>query len=167
MIHRIPLACSVAAALMVAATPTLAGDDPLASGPSIVGAWEVVMTVRQNAADCATAEPVPFGPNPFPALYTFHEGGTVSETGSRSPPSNRSPGHGIWQREKQRDFVVRVKFQLFDANGLLSNFMDIRPVVSLSKDGSTFRAVGRLLFSDVSGNAMPFCHTLEGTRITL
>jgi hypothetical protein len=166
MTHHISLFGAIVAAQLLLAIPAAADNGQPAPGRSIVGAWQVTMTVRQDAADCSTAQPVPFGPNPFPALYTFHEGGTVSETGSRSPPSQRSPGHGVWQRVRNRSFGAHVEFQVFDANGFLSNFMDIRTAISLSRDGNAFAATGRLLFSDVSGNAVPFCHTQEGVRIT-
>ena len=134
---------------------------------SIVGTWQVEVTVRANATDCTTSPPVGFGPNPFPALHTFHVGGTMSETGSRSAPSNRSPGHGVWKRTGVRDFESRHTFQGFDANGLLSTNMDIRSEITLSSDGETFTGVSRLAFSDISGNTVPFCATLEGARFTL
>jgi hypothetical protein len=134
---------------------------------SIVGAWQVEVTVRFNAEDCTTSPPVPFGPNPFPSLNTFHEGGTFSETGSRSPPSVRGPGHGIWKRTGKKTFVVRNLFQGYDPNGLLASNMDMRSEVTLSEDGSTFSGITRLFFSDISGNVNPFCATMEGVRVTL
>lgn len=131
---------------------------------SIVGTWQVEVTVRQDAADCTVAPAVPFGPNPFPALNTFHKGGTVSETGSRSPPSRRSPGHGVWQRVGKDAYQTRITFQVFDDNGFLSNIMDTQTDIALSKDGDSFLGVSRFRFTDVSGNTVPFCATMEGTR---
>lgn len=168
---KIALACS--AMLGIAALAGSAAADvtnravitPKAA--SIVGTWQVEVTVRANAADCTTSPPVGFGPNPFPSLNTFHLGGTMSETGSRSAPSNRSPGHGVWQRTGARDFSARYTFQGFDANGLLATNMDIRSEITLAADGQTFTGVSRLAFSDISGNTVPFCATLEGARFTL
>ena len=134
---------------------------------TIVGTWQVEVTVRANAADCTTAPPVGFGPNPFPALNTFHLGGTLSETGSRSPPSNRSPGLGVWKRTGVRDFEARYTFQGFDPNGLLASNMDVRSEITLSADGETFTGISRLAFSDISGNTVPFCATIEGVRFAL
>ena len=143
------------------------GYDRWRHGFSIVGAWQVEVTVRFDSADCTTSPPVPFGPNPFPALYSFHEGGTVSETGSRSPPSARSPGHGIWKRTGRTTFDVRNAFQGFDPNGFLATSMDIRSSVQLSRDGSTFAGVSRLTITDISGNENTFCATLDGIRFML
>ena len=157
--------CGTAATLLLLSTSALSNDDSPGTQPSIAGAWQVEVTVRQDAADCSAAPLNPFPPNPFPALYTFQEGGTVSETGSRSPPARRSPGHGVWQRVGSRAFTTHVTFQLFDVNGFLSHIMDIRSDISLSQDGSAFTAVGRFRLTDISGNALPFCHTMEAVRI--
>ena len=158
-----------AAALLL--TNVVSADDRHADyrswfGLSIVGSWEVEVTVRQNAVDCPNSTPVG-GVNPFPALNTFHEGGTISETGSRSPPSRRSPGHGIWQRTGRNSYAARVRFQSFDANGFLSNNMDRTTNITLSPDGMSFSAISRFRFSDLSGNALLSCATMEGVRITL
>jgi hypothetical protein len=143
------------------------GYDAARHRTSITGAWQVEVTVRFDSADCTASPPVPFGPNPFPALYSFHEGGTVSETGSRSPPASRSPGHGVWKRTARNIFDVRNTFQGFDPNGLLAANADIRSSVQLSEDGSTFAGVSQLTFTDTSGNANRFCATLDGVRFTL
>lgn len=133
---------------------------------SLVGAWQVEVTVRFNNADCTASQPVPFGPNPFPALYSFHEDGTVSETGSRSPPSSRSPGHGIWKPTGPGTFDVRNTFQGFDPNGLLATNMDIRSYLRISEDGGSFTGTSTLTVTDLSGNANRFCATLNGVRFT-
>ena len=145
----------------------LPGDGGLAIRGALVGAWQVEVTVRRDAPDCTVSTPVPFGPNPFPSLNTFHAGGTMSETGSRSSPAMRSPGHGVWQRTGHRTYETRYTFQGFDANGLLATNMDIRSAITLARDSQTFTGVGRLLFSDISGNVQPFCATLEGVRFSL
>jgi hypothetical protein len=147
-------------------------DEPSRDGASsiwgaLVGTWQVEVTVRFDATDCSTSPPVPFGPNPFPSLNTFHAGGTMSETGSRSSPATRSPGHGVWKQSGRKTFDARHTFQGFDANGLLASNMDIRSTITLARDGETFTGVGRLQFSDISGNVQPFCATLEGVRFAL
>jgi hypothetical protein len=65
-----------------------------ASERTIEGVWRTVITLR----NCQTGAPL--APS-FRGLFTFHEGGTMSEfgVGPGSTPALRSPGHGIWQRE--------------------------------------------------------------------
>lgn len=135
--------------------------------PSIVGTWQVEVTIRQNGADCSITEPVPFGINPFPGLHTYHAGGTMSETGSRSPPSRRSAGHGVWKRSGFNMYTSRLTFQGFDANGLLFNNLDFHTVIDLASDGKSFTSVARLLVIDVSDNRLEFCATSEGVRFSL
>jgi len=165
------LTCSAlfgAALLSGSATADPGIQDPSPPNIStITGAWQVEFTVRFDAADCTTSPPVPFGPNPFPSLNTFHAGGTFSETGSRSPPSRRSPGHGVWQRTGARSYEARYTFQGFDPNGFLATNMDIRSAITLTGDGDSFTGIARLNYSDISGNTQPFCATLIGDRFKL
>ena len=143
-------------------------DDRWRFRPYLVGSWQATVTVRENGDDCAATEPVTFGVNPFPSLQTFHAGGTVSETGSRSPPSRRSPGHGVWKRTGVNEFASRYSFQGFDEFGALSTNMDIRTDLKLSPDGNSFTGVARLRFTILAAeNTMPFCATLVGTRYTI
>ena len=167
MNYRAGLVCGSAATLILLAAAALADSENSGKDPSLVGAWEVQVTVRQDAADCTAGPLNPFGPNPFPALYTFHEDGTISETGSRSPPSARSPGHGVWKRARHSAYRTHQTFQRFDASGFLSSTMDTRSSIKLSKDGNSFTAVGRLELTDISGNTFKFCHTMEGFRFAL
>lgn len=158
---------TVAATLLLASALATANDGKHWPWSSLVGAWEVEVTVREDATDCTTSPEVTFGVNPFPALNTFHEDGTMSETGSRSPPSMRSPGHGVWERVRRSTYESRNKFQGFDADGLLVTNMDMRSRIKLSRDGTSFTGVSRLQFSIVGGPTLPFCATLAGVRITL
>lgn len=164
------LACSAVLGVTLLLGSSLADGEQkvLSRRPdTIVGAWQVEVTVRVDAPDCTMAPPVPFGPNPFPALNTFHTGGTMSETGSRSPPPMRSPGHGVWKHVGHNRYESRYTFQSFDANGLLIADMDISSNLKLSRDGSRFAAVSRLVRTDISGNVFQFCGTLEGVRFDL
>ena len=91
----------------------------------------------------------------------------MSETGSRSPPSMRSPGHGVWQPSGRDTYDARYTFQGFDASGLLATNMDIRSAITVSPEGDTFQGVSRFQFSFVGGVTVPFCATLEGVRYSL
>jgi hypothetical protein len=135
--------------------------------PTLVGAWQVEVTLRADGPDCTIAPIVGLGPNPFPSLNTFNEGGTMSEWGTRTPPATRTSGHGVWQRTGYSAFRYHDMFYTFDANGLLDGTMDIRSDLKVAMDGKTLKGIARLLRTDVSGNKLPFCATLSGERITL
>lgn len=162
------------AALMLLSSPAFAENDKALDDHdrwfrnSIEGSWEVEVIVREDADDCTSSPPIGF-PNPFPALFTFHKGGTLSETGSRSPPSVRSPGHGIWERTGRDTYASRNRIQFFDADGLLVRNMDQWHDLKLSGSGSSFTGVSRFVVSFIEPSIPPaqFCATMEGVRNTL
>ena len=134
------------------------------SAPTLVGTWQFEMTVRANATDCTTSEPIPFGPNPFPGLASFHAGGTMNEYASRAAPSIRSTGFGSWKQTGRYRYKARHTFMEFDANGLLWRTMVIDSHIRLASSGNTYDAVGRLQLTDVSGNVVNICATIDGVR---
>lgn len=158
------LACITASAVLVPGAVS-ADNDHQNARHTIEGAWEVVTTVRMPAEDCTTS-PMVGGPNPFAAFNTFHEGGTMSEWGSRSPPKNRSSGHGVWERIGHDRYGYRLMFHSFDEDGRLTATMDIRTRIKLSRNGDTFTAVSRFVRTDLGGNVLNFCATMEGVRFT-
>lgn len=161
------LGCSLAACLPLLASPVSAQADDDVPRPQLEGAWRVVVTLRVDAPDCTTAAIVGIGPNPFPSFNTFHRGGTMSEFGTRSPPATRTSGHGVWERTGYRSFEYRLLFDSFDVNGLLTATMDIRSDLKVARNSMTFEGVSRFVRTDISGNALRFCATLEGERISL
>lgn len=144
-----------------------AGESAAPPRPQLEGAWQVVVTLRADAADCATAEPIVDPWTPFPSLNTFHRGGTMSEFGTRSPPSSRTSGHGVWKRTGYRTFEYRTVFYRFGPDNALSGNMDIRADIKVAKNSRTFNGVSRLVVTDLAGNAVQFCATLAGERIRL
>lgn len=169
MNNKLRLSVGTMAVMTVLAGPVSANGDDYDRwfGRSIDGAWETVVTVREDGPDCKNSNPIEDGINPFPGLTTFHMGGTLSETGSRSPPSNRSAGHGVWERVGRDTFSARIRFQSFDANGLLFANMTQTTRYTLSLDGKSFNAVSRFQFAIENGPTLKFCATLTGDRITL
>jgi hypothetical protein len=162
------LALSTAASLLLLTGSALADSGRKDPRPKLEGAWQVEVTLRVDGPDCTIA-PIVGGsaPNPFPSFNTFHEGGTMSEWGTRAPPATRGSGQGVWQRTGYDAFSYRDMFHSFDANGLLTATMDIRSDLQLATDGTTFTGVSRFLRTDISGNALHFCATLNGARISL
>jgi hypothetical protein len=149
-------------AILVLGSATAVGGST--TEPSLTGTWEYVMTVRFDAPDCTTSEPIPFGPNPFPALASFHEGGTMNEYASRTPPSIRTTAFGSWKQVAKYRYKARHTFMEFDPNGLLWRNMIIESKIQLGKHGNNYQGVGRLELTDVSGNVLKFCATMEGVR---
>jgi len=160
------------AGLLATAPAALAADQGLFRfGPTLEGAWDVVVTIRAPADNCATAPIVPDSPdapNPFKSHNTFHLGGTMSEFGIRVPPAARSPGHGVWERLGLRSYAYRNQFYSFDpeSNALLA-LMDLNADLRLSRTGDAFTGSAKFVRTLVDETVLNFCATLEGTRITL
>jgi hypothetical protein len=152
------------ASVLVLGAAWAGGDSAWYDAPTLVGTWQFEMTVRLDAADCTNSEPIAFGPNPFPALASFHEGGTMSEYASRTPPSVRTTGFGSWKQTGRYRYKSRHTFMEFDPNGLLWRTMVIESNIRLANDGDKYNAVGRLALTDVSGNVVNLCATIEGVR---
>jgi hypothetical protein len=161
------LAGSVMASLFLISIPAPASGDESLPRPELEGAWQVIVTLRVDAPDCTTAEIVGVGANPFPSFNTFHRGGTMSEFGTRSPPSNRTSGHGVWKRTGYRSFDYRSVFFSFDDTGQLVANMDFRSELKLARNGNRFKGVSRLVRTELGGTELHFCATLSGERISL
>ena len=134
------------------------------ANPALVGTWQFEMTVRVDAPDCANSPPIPFGPNPFTALISFHEGGTLNEYASRTPPGVRTTGFGSWKQTGKNKYKARYTFMEFDANGLLWRTMVIEKNIDLKRGGDSYDAISRLELTDISGNVTKICATVAGER---
>lgn len=164
------LICCAAIGLSSHTGTALAGEKK----PTIEGAWEVVVTLRWDGPDCTVAEVVPEGggaSNPFPTFYTYQQGGTLSEYGSRSSPAYRSPGVGVWKaagksKSDAGKYAIRYAFLLFDGNQMRSARIDVSGDISLTAGGNKLTGVARYVATDLSGNTLPYCATIEGSRIT-
>ncbi len=164
------LTCCAALGLSSHTGTALAGEKK----PTIEGAWEVVVTLRWDGPDCTAAEIFPDvggAINPFTEFFTYQQGGTLSEYGNRASPAHRTPGIGVWKpagksKSEAGKYAIRYTFLLFDDNQMQTGRMDVRGDVSLTAGGNKLTGVSRLVMTDVSGNAVPFCATIEGSRIT-
>jgi hypothetical protein len=166
-LRKTSIAAGIGAALALGtALAASSGPTVWTNGPTLVGTWRFEMTVRVDAEDCSTSEPITFGPNPFPGLASFHEGGTMTEYASRTGPSIRTTGFGSWEQTALYRYEARHTFMEFDETGALWRNMEIESkIVVGSLYGNHYKAVSRLRLSDVSGNVVKLCATIEGDRL--
>ncbi len=136
---------------------------------NIVGAWRTVVTPRS----CQTGLPVARDSR---GLFTFNEGGTLSEYNSPGPnPGVRSPAHGVWERKnglqqnlfspiKQYSFVFVVN--RYDASGGLISTQTVRAALELSASGNSYTTNASFEILDANDNLIATgCATGVGTRI--
>ena len=140
------------------------GDTPEPSersGQSIEGVWRTAVTPR----NCQTG--LPLAPA-FRGLFTFNEGGTMSEygIGTGQTPALRSPGHGIWEREQGwQDYSFKFTFLRYNASGVFIGSTKITATLELGESGDGFTTRSAIKVFDANDNLIGSgCATAVGTR---
>ena len=165
-IRTLKQTCS--SALIVIAALTVAFSFASAQAPertmserTIEGVWRTMVT----PVNCQTGDPL--GP-PFPGLFTFNKGGTMSEygIGPGSSPALRSPGHGVWQREHGwQHYSFTFTFYRYDASGVFIGSQKVTATLELGASGDEFTTHSVVQILDVNGNVIAtFCAQAAGTR---
>ena len=126
---------------------------------TIQGVWQTLVTPR----NCQTGQPV--APT-FHGLFTFNQGGTLSEFGVVANRALRSPGHGLWQHEQGwSDYSLKFTFLRYDASGVFIGTQKVTATLELGASGDEFTTNGSVEVFDASGNLVGMgCATAAGTR---
>jgi hypothetical protein len=149
--------------LIIMAALTVAFSFASAQAPerTIQGVWQTMVT----PINCQTGDPVG---TPFPGLFTFNKGGTMSEygVGPGSSPVLRSPGHGVWAREHGwQNYSFTFMFDRYNASGVFIGSQKVTATVELGASGDelTTNSLGEIL--DANGNVIAtFCARTAATR---
>ena len=150
-------------ALIVIAALTVAFSFASAQAPerTIQGAWRTMVT----GVNCQTGDPL--GP-PFPGLFTFNKGGTMSEygIGPGSSPALRNPGHGVWQHEQGwQDYSYTFTYYRYNSSGVFIGSQKVTSALELGASGDEFTAHSAVEILDANGNVIAtFCAVNAGTR---
>lgn len=127
---------------------------------TLEGSWDVQTTPR----NCMTG--VPMGAA-TPSMFTFMQGGTTSEFGTRNSPTLRGPSHGIWSRASEFHPLYTSAFQFFrfNADGTHAGRQIVRQQIILSNDGNSFTSSATAQVLDAGGNVISNgCSNGVGTR---
>ena len=127
---------------------------------TIIGVWRMALTT----VDCQTGEVI----RSIPGLWTFHEGGTMSEYASAPglSPALRGSGHGVWQREPGwQHYSLTFIFYRYDASGVFTGSQRARVALTLGASGDEFTANSTIEIRDANENVtITACGTPGGTR---
>ena len=127
---------------------------------TIRGVWRTVVTGR----NCQTGEPL----GSLRGLFTFNQGGTMSEygIGPGSSPALRSPGHGVWQREHGwHEYSVAFTYYRYNAGGAFIGSQKVTAALELGPSGDEFVTTSVIDIFDVNDNLIGTgCATAAGTR---
>ncbi len=129
------------------------------SRQGIVGAWRTAVQLR----NCQTGLPVG---DVGRGLFTFHEGGTLSEF-NFGPSQNRSPAHGVWEQQfGRRNFSGVFVINRYDAIGTFIGIQKVRATWRLSASGDSYTSNATVEIFDANDNLIGTgCATSVGTRI--
>lgn len=124
---------------------------------TLEGSWDSLATFR-NCLTGAALSPA------FPAMNTFMQGGTMQEFGVASGLF-RSPGHGVWKDEGERNFSRSFQFFRFNTDGTYSEKVIVRSQIQLTLLNNSYEATSRIEFYDTGGNLLRRgCATEAATR---
>jgi hypothetical protein len=151
-------AVSLAAILVTAAAPSAAKPDLARGIAELQGVWTTQIRILDCSNDAVLAGPIP-------ALISFNQGGTASETGPSTPMLVRGPALGTWHRLGRDTFEARFIFQRFDPGGFLIGTQTIRGHIQVASDGRTYVARGSFALNDLLGQQVGGgCSRVDGTR---
>jgi hypothetical protein len=159
--NRTLIVLSISVSLATASAMSIASSR--AAERTIVGAWRTVVTI----VNCQTGQPV--GAPPVIGLSTFNLGGTMSEwgIGPGSSPAQRSPSHGVWQRDqgwKNHSFTF-VHYR-YDSSGAFIGSQKVVADAILAASGESYESIADIEILDVSNSVVATaCATSVGTRI--
>ena len=127
---------------------------------TIQGVWRTAVTPR----NCQTGAAI----LTLSGLFTFNQGGTMSEygIGPGSSPALRSPGHGVWQREHGwQDYSFAFTYYRYDASGVFLGSQKVRATLELGTGGDEFASRSAIEILDGTGAVVATaCATAVGTR---
>jgi hypothetical protein len=131
-----------------------------ANARTIRGVWRTVVTPR----NCQTGAPIVS----LSGLFTFNQGGTMSEygIGPGSSPALRSPGHGVWQREHGwQKYSLAFTFYRYNASGVLLGSQRVASTLELGGSGDGFESRSVIHTLDLNDNVIGMgCATAVGVR---
>lgn len=162
-ILKATLGLATMAAVLLAAPHTNAqvptSPQPTATAtPSLTGVWRVT----RSGVDCQTGAQL----NSFPALMTFHKGGTYTgdSAGPGGSPANGSIEHGLWHRIRgTQKFQFRAISSGYDQNGYAGR-VEITGLAELTS-ATAFTYTAALRFYDAAGNVVADrCGAAQGER---
>jgi hypothetical protein len=157
--------CAVISTLTIAVSLVVAQDtqpqqSSASSERSIYGVWRTVVTARNCQTDDAILT--------LSGLFTFNQGGTMSEygIGPGSSPALRSPGHGVWQRDHGwQDYSFAFTFYRYNASGVFLGSQRVSATLELGAGGDEFSSRSAIEILDVNGAVIGSgCATAVGTR---
>lgn len=103
-------------------------------GGRLEGAWDVQVSIR----NCQTGAEI----RSFASVTSFMFGGTLIDSTSGTPQSQRTPGHGVWSHLTGDTYRFSFKYFSFDAGGNFTGWTKVTHEALLDSNGAQFSSAG-------------------------
>jgi len=134
----------------------LSAESPAAGPTSIVGVWDVQVTVL----DCSTGDPI----GSALGLHKYELGGTAQAVPSTNPAA-LSASVGVWTNVGKDKYRLTLKMFRFDPAGNNIGWAVVRDNIAISKDATLYAGSGQSTGYDLNGNPLgTICLSFTGTR---
>jgi len=153
------LLASLTLAGMISAKTVLGAPELAESnGPNLEGTWRVQVTIR----DCNSGAAL----RTFPALLTFAQGGTLTETTTGFPPALRSSGHGFWRHTSDHSYMAVSEAFLFTPAGVWSGTQRLTQSIEIGDSPDQLNSTAINEIYDPHGQLITSgCATAVATRM--
>jgi hypothetical protein len=123
------------------------------------GTWRAQLTI----IDCQPPHAVL---RTFKARFSFAEGGTLTVTTAGQPPSQNTPGLGVWNYLYGRNYSAVSEAFVFSPAGVWTSTQRLTRVITVSRDGKRYTDSVALEILDINDNVIVTgCGTSVATRL--
>jgi len=159
MLVRLALVVTLTLAGMIPAIPAVvATAHSEEQAGKLEGTWRVQVTIR----DCQSGAAL----RTFPALLTFAQGGTLTETTTGFSPALRTPGHGFWQHTGDHSYSAVSEAFLFNQIGIWTATQRLTQSIEIADNPDELTSTATNEIFDTSGNLlMAGCATAVASRL--
>jgi hypothetical protein len=165
MVVGLALMVALALAGTISPTPALGATAQKSESPGksesqarkLEGTWRVQVTIR----DCQSGAAL----RTFPALLTFAQGGTLTETTAGFPPALRTPGHGFWLQTGDHTYSAVSEAFLFNPIGGWTGTQRLTQAIEIGDDPDEITSTATNEIFDTNGNLLVTgCSTAVASR---
>ena len=134
-----------------------AQSESAASDNGLEGVWRLQVTVR----NCQTGDPL----RTFPALFSFHRGGTLTVTTAGQSPGLFTPGLGVWHQTGANTYSAVSEAFVFSPGGTWIQTHRLTRSIEISNEADEFTDTVKLEIFGTGGDLIATgCATSVASR---
>ena len=144
-------------AVLIGVTGTASAQENMGGG-RLGGTWDVRVTIR----NCQTGDKV----TSFDSITQFMQGGTLLDSTSAIPQSEKTPGHGIWRHVQGNTYQFMFKAFHFDSEGKYVEYRIVTHDAEMDPSGDSYTSAGSVqVFTDKHNLKLTGCSSTTARRL--